>query len=311
MHNQFKKVSVNPQANTIPYASESGHITAWLENDPLILSLQQQNQFIGSIQTCAVGEEQTTLTQFVSTMLSRQPRKGDLVNIMDRGEQWLFTETNWVFYLNFTLNDATYTTKGIVQIGEGLTVENGLITLDYSDVTESRTSILNNTDTEITLAAESNTDYTYTQPLESLTISSIENSNYSTTISFTTDSNFSFSASSITKWFEYDSTPVLLANKQYKITICQGIGKVEVVGKVADNINKLVVMNTLLNPTDNFVTWTLANTFGNVDLVLRVYETATGNTVQVDSNITASTITLKFYAESSVTPGTYTAVFIG
>ena len=51
MHNQLKKVSTTPQAYTIPYADETGYITNWLNNDPLISSLKQQNEFIGSVPT--------------------------------------------------------------------------------------------------------------------------------------------------------------------------------------------------------------------------------------------------------------------
>ena len=40
-HNQFKRISTTPQANTIPYADENGYISNWLDNDPIITSLRQ------------------------------------------------------------------------------------------------------------------------------------------------------------------------------------------------------------------------------------------------------------------------------
>ena len=40
-------------------------------------------------------------------------------------------------------------------------------------------------------------------------------------------------------------------------------------------------------------------------------ETATGDTVDVNSNTTNSNITVTFYAESTVSAGTYTAVILG
>ena len=34
MNNQYKKVSVTPQPNSIVYSDENGSISDWLENDP-------------------------------------------------------------------------------------------------------------------------------------------------------------------------------------------------------------------------------------------------------------------------------------
>ena len=39
MHNQYKKISTTPQANTIPYADENGNLSNWLDNDPVIQAL--------------------------------------------------------------------------------------------------------------------------------------------------------------------------------------------------------------------------------------------------------------------------------
>ena len=47
-HNQLKRISTTPQANTIPYADENGYLSAWLDNDPVITALKGENEFIGT-----------------------------------------------------------------------------------------------------------------------------------------------------------------------------------------------------------------------------------------------------------------------
>ena len=113
-HNQLKRVSTTPQANTIPYADETGFITQWLDNDPLISSLKQENEFIGTVQTAPAPDTQSILTQFVVDTTGRQPRNGDEVAIEDVGELWMFNGTEWIFFTTTTLADASTTNKGLI-----------------------------------------------------------------------------------------------------------------------------------------------------------------------------------------------------
>ena len=142
-HNQLKRVSTTPQANTIPYADEDGFITQWLDNDPLISSLKQENEFIGTVQTAPAPDTQSILTQFVVDTTGRQPRNGDEVAIEDVGELWIFNGTEWIFFTTTVLADASTTNKGVMQVGSGLLVSSGLVSVDSSIYTPSRISINN------------------------------------------------------------------------------------------------------------------------------------------------------------------------
>lgn len=92
--------------------------------------LAYQNEWVGSIATVIDGEEQTTLSGFVGNTAGRPPRKGDEVTIADRQEIWYFNGENWVVFMSSTeLTDATSTTKGLVQIGNGLNVADGVVSV--------------------------------------------------------------------------------------------------------------------------------------------------------------------------------------
>lgn len=308
-HNQYKRISSTFQANTIVYSDTEGHISDWLNNDPVIQALKQQTEFIGTVATAPAPDTQSILTQFVydNTSPSRAPRNGDEVAIEDVGELWLFNGTQWVFFTNTTLKDASTTNKGIMQVGSGLSVSSGIVSVDSAIYTPSRTTI-SNSETTPSIALQTNTDYVFTNALTSLTLTTIPNSSYSITLTFTTGNSFSFSAASLTDYFFSSNPPTFFANRTYKLVIINGKCHIYYTGVG----NKITALNGSLTPTDNIATWSISNTLGTSDVIIRVYETSSGNTVEVDSSATASTITVKFYTESqSVSAGTYTLVVIG
>ena len=308
-HNQLKRVSTTPQANTIPYADETGFITQWLDNDPLISSLKQENEFIGTVQTAPAPDTQSILTQFVVDTTGRQPRNGDEVAIEDVGELWMFNGTEWIFFTTTTLADASTTNKGLMQVGSGLLVSSGLVSVDSSIYWASRTSVTNSSTTP-SIAPAANTDYVFTNTLTSLSLTSIPNSPYYTTLTFTPAANFTLSATGLV--YFYHTTPTFISGKTYRLTIVDGKCYVDYTGDRVYPINKFTAINGALTATDNVVTWTISNNLAKSDVFIRVYETATGNTVEVDSIATISTITLKLYTDSaSVSAGTYTAVILG
>ena len=310
-HNQFKKVSAAPQANTIVYSDANGYISDWLEADPVIQALKQQTEFIGTIPTAPEPDTQSILTQFVVDTTGRQPRNGDEVAIEDVGELWLFNGSSWNFFTNTTLKDATTTSKGIVQIGTGLNVSSGIVSVDSTIYTAARISVTN-TSTTPSLALQSNTDYVFSNALTSLTLMSVPDSPYYTTLTFTTGSTFTYTASTLTQYFYDTNPPTFLANTTYRLTIVDGKCYVDYIGARQYPINKITVSNGALTPTNNIVTWAITNTLGTRDVFIRVYETSTGETVEVESIVTNATITLKLYTENnSVNAGIYTAVILG
>jgi len=311
-HNQLKRISITPNPNSIPYASEDGYITSWLETDPLISSLRQQNEFIGTVQTAPEPDRQSILTQFVVDETGRQPRNGDEVAIEDVGELWIFNGTSWVFFTTTVLNDATTTSKGVMQVGTGLSVDSGVVSVDSSIYTPSRTTITN--PSNVNLAIQANTDYIFTSPLTSLSLGNVANSPYFSTLTFTTSSTFTWTASAITEYFFLDNPPTFLPNRKYELVITNGKCHVNYVGARAYPINKITASNPTLTATDNIVTWTINNTLPEPtkDVFIRVYETVSGNTVEVDSIATLSTITIKLYTDlATISAGTYTAVILG
>ena len=309
-HNQFKRISTTPQANTVPYADENGFITAWLDNDPLINSLKQQNQLIGSVETAPAPDTQSILTQFVVDTAGRQPRNGDEVSILDVGELWRFNGTDWIFFTDTIISDASTTEKGLMQVGTGLLVSGGLVSVDSSIYTPSRTTITNPSTTDLSIQA--NTDYVFTNALTSLSLGTIANSPYFSTLTFTTGNSFTFSAPNLTEYFFLANPPTFLANRTYKLVIVSGKCHIYYTGARVYPINKFILLNGTLTPTDNIVTWSFNNTLQSSGIILRMYEVATGETVEIQSTVTASTITIKFYTESAtVSAGTYAVVAIG
>ena len=206
-HNQYKRISTTPQANTIPYADENGYLSNWLDNDPVIASLKQQNQFIGSVASAPSPDTQSILTQFVVDETGRQPRNGDEVAIEDVGELWLFNGTQWVFFTTTTLADASTTNKGLMQVGTGLLVSSGLVSVDSSIYTPSRIAI-NNTSTTPSLAIQANSDYTFTNPLTSLTLTSVADSPYFSTLIFTTGNTFTWNAPNTLEYYFVDQNDI-------------------------------------------------------------------------------------------------------
>lgn len=309
-HNELKKISNVHQANTVVYSDASGHISDWLEADPVIQALKLQTEFIGTVQTAPEPDTQSILTQFVVDTTGRAPRNGDEVAIEDVGELWLFNGTQWVFFTNTTLKDASTTNKGIVQIGSGINVSNGLISVDgtlYSPVR----NLVSNSETTPSLALDANTDYVFTNALTSLTLTTIPVSQYSTDLYFTTGNSFTFSATNLTQYYFSDNPPTFNTNTTYKIHITEGKAQISYIGARVYPINKLTATNPALTPVNNVATWTITNTLGTKNVILRVFETTSNDTVDMDSNVTASTITLKFYSETNVSADTYTLVAIG
>lgn len=309
-HNELQKVSSTPQPNSIVYSSESGNISAWLDNDPVIAALKQQTEFIGTVATAPEPNTQLILTQFVVDTVEREPRNGDEVAIEDVAELWLFNETEWIYFSNTELRDATTTSKGVVQIGTGLNVSSGVISVDNTIYSPSR-NIVNSTETTPSIALNENTDYIFSNALTSLTLTTIPNSIYYTRLVFTTSSSFTFSATNLTQYFYYDNPPTFYGNTTYEIIIIGGRAHINYIGTRKYPINKLVATNPSITPTNNVATWTITNTLGTSEVVLRVFEITTGETVEMDSTITAGTITLTFYSESNVNADTYKAVIIG
>ena len=311
-YNQYKKISQTAQPFTIPYSDESGYITAWLQNDPIIKQLQTQNEFIGSIATCPEGEEQSVLTQFVVDTKGVPPEQGNLVNITDRGDQWMYTGTQWVFYTDYLLMDATRTRKGIVSIGDGLNVDSGKISVDPTIYSPSKSIITNSTSTSATISnVAANTDYMFTQPLTSLTLTAVEVSQYPTDIYFETGSNFTFSAPTVTEWYFSDNPPTFRPNTSYKIHISQGQGTIFYVGERIYPLNKIVVSNPQLSPSNGIATWSFTNTLGTSDVIVRLVEMSSGDTVTADVNSSTSTIIIRFNADAVVSASTYKAIILG
>lgn len=309
-HNELQKVSSTPQPNSIVYSSESGNISAWLDNDPVIAALKQQTEFIGTVATAPEPNTQLILTQFVVDTVDREPRNGDEVAIEDVAELWLFNGTEWVFFTNTTLKDASTTNKGVVQIGSGINVNNGLISVDGTLYTPVR-NLVNNSETTPSLALEANTDYVFTNALTSLTLTTIPVSQYSTDLYFTTGNSFTFNATNLTQYYFSDNPPTFNTNTTYKIHITEGKAQISYIGARVYPINKITATNPALTPVNNVATWTITNTLGTSEVILRVFEITTGETVEMDSTITAGTITLTFYSESNVNADTYKVVIIG
>lgn len=308
-HNELKKFSTTPQANTAVYSDENGYISDWLNNDPVIAALKQQTEFIGTVPTAPAPDTQSILTQFVVDTVGRAPRNGDEVAIEDVGELWLFNGTEWVFFTTTVLHDATTTSKGVVQIGTGLNVSNGLISVDSTIYTPSR-EVISSTSTTPSIAPLASKDYVFTNNLTSLTLTSIPNSSYYTTITFVPATGFTLTATGLSQYFYY-STPTFITGRTYRLTIVNGRCYVDYTGARVYPINKIVATNPALTPTDGIVTWSITNTLGTSEIILRVLEISTGATVAVDSTTSASTITVAFNADSTVAADTYKIIAIG
>lgn len=314
-HNQLKRISATPQANTVPYADENGYISAWLDNDPVISALKQQNELIGSVPTIPTGEDiQDVLSQYVYTTEGRLPRNGDEVAIEDVGELWEYNGTQWVFFTNTTLKDASTSNKGIMQVGSGLLVSSGLVSVDSNIYTPSRIAISNTSSTP-SLSIQANSDYTFTNALTSLTLTSVVDSPYFTTLTFTTGSTFTWSAPGSLEYYFIDQSDIqsfFTPNTKYELVITNGKCHINYIGERKYPINKITATNPALTATDNYVTWTVVNTLATPNVFIRVYETETGETVEVESTTTLSTIILKLYTDSaSISAGEYTAVILG
>ena len=73
----------------------------------------------------------------------------------------------------------------------------------------------------------------------------------------------------------------------------------------------LAAQNSAIEPVSGVATWEVSNTLGKADLVVTVKEVATNAEVITDVVTTASTITIKFNASTTVAADTYRVVAIG
>lgn len=256
---------------------------------------------------------QTIFNDFVQQTTSRTSRNGDEVALEADGDLWLYNGTTWIYFSNTTLKDATTTSKGIMQVGAGLLVNNGLVSVDSSIYTPSRTTVTNPSTTNLSIQA--NTDYIFTSALTSLSLGTIANSPYFSTLTFETGNTFSWSAPSSLEYYFIDQSDIqtfFTPNTEYELVITNGKCHINYIGARQYPINKIVSISPALTPVNNIATWTITNDLGTGEVFVRVYETANGNTIEVDSTITASTITLKLYSESaSISAGVYTAIILG
>ena len=75
--------------------------------------------------------------------------------------------------------------------------------------------------------------------------------------------------------------------------------------------NKLVSNNPALTPSSGVATWTITNSLGTADVEVRIKEVATNDEVFAAISSTASTITIKINASSTIAADTYTAIVVG
>jgi len=311
-HNQLKRISSTYNPNTIVYADENGHISNWLDNDPVIQSLKQQTEFIGSVSTAPSPDTQEILNQFVIDTAGRQPRNGDEVSILDVGELWLFNGTSWAFFTNTTIAEASTTTKGVMQVGTGLSASNGVVSVDSTIYWPARTTVSSSSLTP-SLALQSNTDYTFTDALSSLTLTSIPSSPYYITLTFITANGFTLSVPNGTKFYFID-TPTFSTGVEYKIIIRDGVCQILYVGQVGYAVTKKTFLNGsgLTPDSNNIITWTVTHNLGTKDIIVRMYKTTTGESVDIETTTsTLSQVEVKFSSEDSPSSGTYTLVIIG
>ena len=143
--------SVSPGAGRVPKADGSGTITSWIGSDPIIESLKSQNEFLGTCtaETDTEAQLKAALTAYVNTVASRNPRKGDLVNIANESEyndqQWYFNGTDWIFYITFSSPYATDTVKGILSVNTAqpsrLSIADGVLSSGGAKIVATNPSI--------------------------------------------------------------------------------------------------------------------------------------------------------------------------
>lgn len=151
MNNNTPVFSITPGANKVPKANGTGSITQWIENDPIINSLKSQNEFLGTCtaQTDTEAQLQSALTAYVESVASREPRKGDLVNIENSSiytnQQWYYNVTKWIFYISFSVPEATSTVKGILSVNTNapsrLSITNGVLSSGCAKIVVTNPSI--------------------------------------------------------------------------------------------------------------------------------------------------------------------------
>ena len=304
-HNQFQKISRTPQPNSVVYSDENGAISSWLSNDPLIESLKQQTEFIGTVPTIPEGEDlQEILSQFVLSTTGRDVRNGDEVAIEDVGELWLYNGTEWIFFTNTTLKDATKTSKGVVQIGEGIDVTNGVISVDTSSIEVSRETITV-TGATPSVAAVANKDYVFPTNLTSLTLTSVPNSSNYTTLTFVPANGFVFNANALTQYFFYN-TPTFITGRTYRLTIVSGRCYVDYTGvRENEGVKKLVKHILRSSPELGFDPITgnaiieIENTLNTEDAIVQVYGWDSEKVLGVDIQVNGSYIYVYFNSDAS------------
>ena len=81
--------------------------------------------------------------------------------------------------------------------------------------------------------------------------------------------------------------------------------------KLDAKTEKLTAQNSALTPSSGVATWEITNSLGTADVVVLVKEVSSGDEVYAEVNCTASKITIKFNASSTVAADTYKATIIG
>lgn len=74
---------------------------------------------------------------------------------------------------------------------------------------------------------------------------------------------------------------------------------------------KASATNPALTATGGVCTWTISNTLATADVVVSVYDVASGDEVFAAVTASSSTITVKINSSSNITAGTYKAVIVG
>lgn len=80
---------------------------------------------------------------------------------------------------------------------------------------------------------------------------------------------------------------------------------------LAVKTEKFSAQNGVLTATAGVCTWSISNTIGSADVLVQLFEVATGTQVMAEVAIAASTITVKMNSAADIAANTYKAVVIG
>lgn len=74
---------------------------------------------------------------------------------------------------------------------------------------------------------------------------------------------------------------------------------------------KITATNPALTPTSGVCTWDITNTLSTADVIVSVYDVASGDEVFASVTAASGTITVKFNSTANIAAGTYKAVIVG